>query len=88
MLARHANRGPEPWAPNPGALRHDEVPAVNVNYQTIGYLERGEYNPSLELALRVAEYFGLPVEVIFSRSPFIPMSDQLYAGGARSGDVS
>jgi putative transcriptional regulator len=46
--------------------------------QTIGYLERGEYNPSLELALRIAEHFGLPVEAIFSRAPFVPMSQQLY----------
>ena len=49
-----------------------------MNYQTIGYLERGEYNPSLDLALRAAEYFGLPVEAIFSRRPFAPMSAQLY----------
>ena len=49
-----------------------------MNYQTIGYLERGEYNPSLELALRIAEHFGLPVEAIFSRAPFVPMSQQLY----------
>ena len=53
--------------------------AIGVNYQTIGYLERGEYNPSLDLALRAAEYFGLPVEAIFSRTPFSPMSSQLYA---------
>ena len=51
-----------------------------VNYQTIGYLERGEYNPSLDLALRAAEYFGLPVEAVFSRLPFTPMSKQLYPG--------
>lgn len=47
-----------------------------MNYQTIGYLERGEYNP--ELALRKAEHFGLPLEAIFSRRPFVPMSQQLY----------
>jgi DNA-binding XRE family transcriptional regulator len=39
-------------------------------YQTIGYLERGEYSPSLHLALRIAEYFGVAVEVVFSTSPF------------------
>jgi DNA-binding XRE family transcriptional regulator len=55
-----------------------------VNYQTVGYLERGEYNPSLDLALRAAEYFGLPVEAIFSRRPFTPMSEQLYTGVART----
>jgi len=52
--------------------------ALGVNYQTIGYLERGDYNPSLELAFRIAEYFGLPLEAVFSRQPFAPMSSQLY----------
>jgi len=49
-----------------------------VNYQTIGYLERGEYNPSLVLAFRIAEYFGLPIEAVFSPRPFEPMFSQLY----------
>jgi putative transcriptional regulator len=40
---------------------------VGVNPQTIGYLERGEYNPSLALAFRFSELFGLPVEKIFVR---------------------
>ncbi len=62
-----------------GLSRQDLADALGVNYQTIGYLERGEYNPSLDLALRAAEYFGLPVEVIFSRRPFRAMSDELYA---------
>ena len=44
--------------------------ALGVNYQTIGYLERGEYSPSLHLALRVAEYFEVPVEVVFAVRPF------------------
>ncbi|HYS39338.1 MAG TPA: transcriptional regulator, partial [Pseudonocardiaceae bacterium] len=39
-------------------------------YQTIGYLERGEYSPSLHLALRIAAHFEVPVEVIFSVSQF------------------
>lgn len=52
--------------------------AVGVNYQTVGYLERNEYNPSLDLALRLAEFFGVPVEAVFSRVPFTPMSQQLY----------
>ena len=59
--------------------RQELAEALGVNYQTIGYLERGEYNPSLDLALRAAEFFGLPVEAIFSRRPFAPMSSQLYA---------
>ena len=44
--------------------------ALGVHYQTIGYLERGEYSPSLFLALRIAEYFEVPIEVVFSTEPF------------------
>ena len=61
-----------------GLSRAELAEAVGVNYQTVGYLERGDFNPSLDLALRVAEYFGLPVEAVFSRTPFAPMSTQLY----------
>jgi len=67
-----------------GLSRQDLADALGVNYQTIGYLERGEYNPSLELALRAAEYFDLPVEALFSRRPFTPMSEELYAGTRRT----
>jgi hypothetical protein len=34
------------------------------------YLERGEYSPSLYLALKVAEYVEVPFEVISSTIPF------------------
>jgi putative transcriptional regulator len=43
---------------------------LGVNFQTIGYLERGEYNPSLELALKIAQYFQTPLEQIFSLEEF------------------
>ncbi|WKW11561.1 helix-turn-helix transcriptional regulator [Pseudogemmatithrix spongiicola] len=59
--------------------RQQLAEALGVNYQTIGYLERGEYNPSLDLALRIAELFALPVEAIFSRQPFAPLSQMVYA---------
>jgi putative transcriptional regulator len=61
-----------------GMSRQELADALAVNYQTIGYLERGEYNPSLELALRIGALFGLPVEAIFSRTPFAPLSDLVY----------
>jgi DNA-binding XRE family transcriptional regulator len=61
-----------------GLSRQQLAEAVGINYQTVGYLERGDYNPSLELAFRIAEYFGLPLEAVFSRQPFAPMSSQLY----------
>lgn len=43
---------------------------VEVNVQTIGSLERGDYYPSLDLALRLAEVFDRPVEAVFGRTPF------------------
>jgi DNA-binding XRE family transcriptional regulator len=53
-----------------GISRRDLAEALGVHYQTIGYLERGEYSPSLYLALKISEYFEVPVEVIFSTVPF------------------
>jgi DNA-binding XRE family transcriptional regulator len=61
-----------------GLSRQQLAEALGINYQTVGYLERGDYNPSLELAFRISEYFGLPLEAVFSRQPFAPMSSQLY----------
>jgi putative transcriptional regulator len=61
-----------------GLSRQQLADAVGVNYQTIGYLERGDYNPSLELAFRLSEVFGVPIEAIFSRRPLRPMSEELY----------
>jgi DNA-binding XRE family transcriptional regulator len=38
--------------------RRELAEAPGVHYQTIGYLERGEYSPSLHLALRIAQSFN------------------------------
>ena len=61
-----------------GMSRLDLARTIGVNYQTVGYLERGDYSPSLELALRVSGVFGLPIEAIFSVQPFVPLSEQVY----------
>jgi len=58
-----------------GISRRQLADAVGVHYQTIGYLERGEYSPSLYLALRIAEHFEVAVEVIFSTAPFPRLGD-------------
>lgn len=39
---------------------------VDVRRETIGRLERGQYNPSLKLAMDIAHVFGCTVEDIFS----------------------
>lgn len=61
--------------------RQDLADAVGINAQTVGFLERGDYNPSLVLALDLSEFFQLPIEAIFSRSPLAPLSTQVYGAG-------
>lgn len=57
--------------------RKELADRVGVNFQTIGYLEREEYNPSLDLAFRISEFFDLPVDFIFSTTPLKPMSREI-----------
>ena len=63
-----------------GMSRRELAEAVGVHYRTVGYLERGEYNPSLALAFRFARLFDLPVDAVFSDEPFVPLSEQVYGG--------
>ena len=58
--------------------RNQLAEIIGVNTQTVGYLEREEYNPSLDLAFRISECFELPIEVIFSTKPMEIMSKKLY----------
>lgn len=72
-----------------GLSRKALAEAIGVNYQTVGYLERGDFNPSLELALRLAEYFGVSVEAIFAFEPFRPqIASPAKSGGGQSGASS
>ena len=53
-----------------GLTRQDLADKVGVHYQTIGYLEREEYSPSLVLALRIAKSLHREVSELFSLLPF------------------
>ena len=55
--------------------RRELADALGVHYQTIGYLERGEFSPSLHLALRIADFFEVPVEIVFSLRPVPRLGD-------------
>lgn len=57
---------------------------INVNPQTVGALERGDHYPSLDLAFRICDVFGLPVEAVFSRAVFTPLSAELYGNKQRA----
>ena len=46
-------------------LQEDLAVAIGSCGRTIGRIERGERNASLELALRLAKYLDIPVEELF-----------------------
>lgn len=48
-----------------GVKQEELAAAMEVSRQTIGSLENGRYNPSLILAFKLAQYFGLSIEEIF-----------------------
>ncbi|KRP28098.1 MAG: XRE family transcriptional regulator, partial [Actinobacteria bacterium BACL2 MAG-120507-bin38] len=52
-----------------GLSRQELADKVGVHYQTIGYLEREEYSPSLVLALRIANALNQEVTELFSLTP-------------------
>ncbi|WP_435145842.1 helix-turn-helix transcriptional regulator [Halobaculum sp. P14] len=48
-----------------GLSQADLAAAVDVTRQTINAIERERYDPSLELAFKLAAYFDCPVEALF-----------------------
>jgi putative transcriptional regulator len=56
-----------------GMSRQKLAERIGVNYQTIGFIERGDYFPSLELAFSIARVFGVEVTTVFSDRPFPPL---------------
>jgi len=49
-----------------GITQEELAEAVGVSRQTIIAIEKGNYTPSVFLALKLARYFKTPVEKIFS----------------------
>ena len=48
-----------------GLNQEDFAKAIRVSRQTVSSIENGKYNPSLELAFTIADYFKLSIEEIF-----------------------
>jgi len=44
----------------------DLAQQLDVSRQSVNAIETGKYDPSLPLAFRIANLFGLPIEQIFS----------------------
>ncbi|MCH5342673.1 MAG: helix-turn-helix transcriptional regulator [Acetatifactor sp.] len=48
-----------------GMNQEDLAKAIKVSRQTISSIENGKYNPSLELAFIISDFFGKSIEEIF-----------------------
>ena len=48
-----------------GIKQEELANVLEVSRQTIGSLENGRYNPSIQLALKIARYFNMSIEEIF-----------------------
>ncbi len=48
-----------------GIRQEDFARALGVSRQTISSLETGRYNPSIQLAYKIARYFDLTIEDVF-----------------------
>jgi len=66
-----------------GLSRKELAETVSVNPQTIGYLERGDYRPTVELALKLAQALGVSVETLFALEPFPSLAEQLGGKAAK-----
>lgn len=49
-----------------GITQNELAHSLDVSRQTIHAIEKGKYNPSLDLSLKIAKFFDLPVEEIFN----------------------
>ena len=60
-----------------GLSQQELATVLGLNHRTVGYLERQEYEPTYRLALKISDFFEVPVEAVFSREPFKPFSAYL-----------
>ncbi len=59
-----------------GLSRQQLADMLDVNYQTVGFIERGDYLPSLELAFQIASTLEASVTDVFSDQPFSPLIER------------
>lgn len=61
----HVENRVEELRKNLGMNQEDFAKAIRVSRQTVSSIENGKYNPSLELAFAIADFFGKTIEEIF-----------------------
>ncbi|NQZ24301.1 MAG: helix-turn-helix transcriptional regulator [Colwellia sp.] len=55
--------------------RKELAQLTDIHPQTIGYLERQQFNPTIELALKLSKALGVGLDAIFSAEPFGLLDD-------------
>ncbi len=58
-----------------GLSQKELAGVLGINHRTVGYLERQDYEPTISLAWRIAWFFEVPVEEVFSHEPFRSLSE-------------
>lgn len=58
-----------------GISRKQLAEATGIHPQTVGYIERREYNLSIDLALKIGAVLGVSLDAMFSPDPFEPLSN-------------
>ena len=66
-----------------GLSRKALAEMVEAHPQTIGYIERGEYNLSMDLALRLCVALDVSLDALFSMKPFTPLTSEQLVGDGR-----
>ncbi|MCX6703210.1 MAG: helix-turn-helix transcriptional regulator [Candidatus Zambryskibacteria bacterium] len=67
-MKEHIENKVSEWRAKTGVTQEELAAAVSVSRQTIIALEKGNYTPSILLALKIADFFKMPVEKIFNIS--------------------
>lgn len=65
-MSEHVANKVQVFRAKSGITQEDLAARVGVSRQTIIAIEKGNYTPSVLLALKIARYFKVPVEDIFS----------------------
>jgi putative transcriptional regulator len=63
------------WRARVDVTQKELADAVSVTRQTINAIERGRYDPSLELAFALAEFFDCDIEDIFHPETNLEVSE-------------
>lgn len=59
-----------------GMSRKELAELTDIHPQTIGYIERQQFNPTIELSLRLSRVLGVGLDAIFSDEPFDLLDDK------------